>query len=376
PPPLTVTLRCAIDDTIVSVSAAVQYRRADSHYGEQRQVVQVQPALQATVRPAVLLLREQMASYPVAVDLRNTSQRDVTGTLRLLAGERELARQQVSLGAGRQEALSLPVVVDGLTAPTTARLVWQPADGGRVPLSTVHRIAYPHIATRLLLTPAQLRLVPGEVAVDPAARVGYFAGAADELGEALRQLGYQPRLIDPATLAERSALEGLTCLVIGARAYETQPELVTHNARLLAWVAGGGRLLVLYQRHAYTQANLAPFALTTATPHDRVTDETAAVRLLQPDHALLRWPNRLGDADFAGWVQERGLYFQRTWDPHYTALLACADAGQDPAEGGLLTAAVERGQYTYCGYALHRQWSAGVLGAWRLLANLTASAAP
>ncbi|MCC7495822.1 MAG: PIG-L family deacetylase, partial [Fimbriimonadaceae bacterium] len=28
PPPLTVTLRCAIDDTIVSVSAAVQYRRA------------------------------------------------------------------------------------------------------------------------------------------------------------------------------------------------------------------------------------------------------------------------------------------------------------------------------------------------------------
>ena len=57
----------------------------------------------------------------------------------------------------------------------------------------------------------------------------------------------------------------------------------------------------------------SPFAPYPArVDRGRVTDETARPsRLLVPDHPLLTTPNRIGPADFAGWVQERGLQFLR-----------------------------------------------------------------
>jgi hypothetical protein len=69
-----------------------------------------------------------------------------------------------------------------------------------------------------------------------------------------------------------------------------------------------------------------------------VTDETAPVRLLDPAHRLLAWPNRITDKDFEGWIQERGLYFARSWDERYTSLLALSDPGEEPLRGGLLVA--------------------------------------
>ena len=37
-------------------------------------------------------------------------------------------------------------------------------------------------------------------------------------------------------------------------------------------------------------------------------------------------PNRIGPADFDGWVQERGAYFPSKWDEeHYVSVLAMSD---------------------------------------------------
>ena len=96
------------------------------------------------------------------------------------------------------------------------------------------------------------------------------------------------------------------------------------------------------------------------------------MRLLAPGHPVLTTPNRITDADFAGWVQERGLYFAQTWDPRYTPLLATGDPGETPLEGGLLVAPVGEGTYVYTGLAFFRQLPEGVPGAWRLFANLLA----
>jgi hypothetical protein len=82
-------------------------------------------------------------------------------------------------------------------------------------------------------------------------------------------------------------------------------------------------------------------------------------------------PNRIGSADFDGWVQERGLDFASKWDAgHFTALLACSDAGEPPLEGGLLVASHGRGYFVYTGLSFFRQLPAGVPGAYRLFANL------
>jgi hypothetical protein len=106
--------------------------------------------------------------------------------------------------------------------------------------------------------------------------------------------------------------------------------------------------------------------------HDRVVDEAAPVTILAPDHPVLRRPNRISARDWEGWVQERGLYFARTWHPAYRTVLESRDPGEPPREGGLLIAPLGRGTYVYSGIAFFRQLPAGVPGAFRLFANLLA----
>ena len=107
---------------------------------------------------------------------------------------------------------------------------------------------------------------------------------------------------------------------------------------------------------------------------ERVVDEQAPVKLLDPANPLLNWPNAITPADFDGWVEERGHSFLDTWDPGYTALTETADPGQDPQRGGLLVAHPGKGTYIYVAYALYRQLPELVPGAYRLLANLLARA--
>jgi hypothetical protein len=97
------------------------------------------------------------------------------------------------------------------------------------------------------------------------------------------------------------------------------------------------------------------------------------MRALVPSHPLLTTPNRIGPADWEGWVQERGIQFLATRDPRYTELLAATDPFPfNPGEkrGILVEAKVGKGTWTYVGLALFRQVPAGVPGGWRILANL------
>jgi hypothetical protein len=103
---------------------------------------------------------------------------------------------------------------------------------------------------------------------------------------------------------------------------------------------------------------------------ERVVDEQAPVKLLDPASPLFTWPNKITNADFDGWFEERGHGFPDSWDAGYTALMETADPGQDPQRGGLLVAHRGKGTYIYVAFALYRQFPELVPGAYRLLANL------
>jgi hypothetical protein len=107
----------------------------------------------------------------------------------------------------------------------------------------------------------------------------------------------------------------------------------------------------------------------------RVTDENAHVTPLIPDHPLLNTPNKITEADWQGWVKERGLYFAKSWAPAYQPLLQMNDPDEAPHQGALLTARFGKGQHHHCALILHLQMEALVTGAFRLMANLTNPAA-
>ena len=106
---------------------------------------------------------------------------------------------------------------------------------------------------------------------------------------------------------------------------------------------------------------------------DRVTVEEAPVKLLAATHPVLTTPNKITEADFQGWIQERGLYFTSDWDPRYTTVLASNDPGEPEKPGGQLVAKHGKGTFIYTSYAWWRQLPAGVPGAIKAFVNLVSA---
>ncbi len=235
-------------------------------------------------------------------------------------------------------------------------------------------IRYDHLPLQLLQAPARLKVAAFDYAT-LGKNVGYLPGAGDDTVEALEQLGYTVKtLAGPDLTAEN--LRSLAAVVIGVRAFNDRSDLAANFPGLLAYVEAGGTVIAQYNRPNGLKAQqLGPYKLSIQGPAPalRVTEENAPVLFLAPDHAALTRPNRLGPADFVGWVQERGTYFPSSWDEaHYTPIFAMNDPGEPPLKSSLLVAKHGKGYYVYTGLAFFRQLPAGVPGGYRLFANLLA----
>ena len=203
-------------------------------------------------------------------------------------------------------------------------------------------------------------------------RHGYVSGVGDDLPQILRGIGLDVDVLDDEQLAH-AALESYDTIIVGPNAFVVRDGARQAARRLLTYADGGGTLIVQYQGYAYEDIGAAPFEFSYGQPHDRVTLESSPVTILAPEHFLMHFPNRIGPEDFEGWTRDRGMYFFGAWSQEYEPLLASADPGEDPKQGGLLYARYGRGAYLYCGYTLFRQLGAGVPGAFRLFANLLAA---
>jgi hypothetical protein len=226
-------------------------------------------------------------------------------------------------------------------------------------------IAYPHIQTHRLYTQAQARVVVLDLLVAPVS-VGYIMGSGDRAPDALRQIGLAVTLLDENALASGD-LSRFDTIVVGINASSARPDFAASLARVNEYVRNGGTLIVEYQQGDYAARNLLPFPAQMAA---RVTDETAEVKILAPDHPAFATPNRIVQQDFSGWVQDGSVNALKSFDPRYTALLESHDPGEGPQEGGEVWARIGKGQYVYTAYAWFRQLPAGVPGAFRLFANL------
>lgn len=352
-----------------------------------RRPLAVVPRVAVGLEPgAVIWPLSSRAARAFAVTLQHSGRDSTRGTvtLELPAGWPPVAPQPFRFTTdGERETLLFevrpPPVMSAGSVPIRAEA--RDHRGRRYDVNVI-AIDYPHIQQRQRIRPASATVNAVNVRTPSLARVGYVRGAADRVPEALINLGLPVELLDAGAL-ERVSLAQYDVIVIGSRAYEIEPALAENNARLLQYVAQGGRLIVQYQQQdPYFRGQLAPRPLALGPSlaqgataggrmsPPRVSDETAPVRALEPSSSLWQTPNRLSAADWDGWIQERGLYFAGAWDPAYRPLLELADPGEPPRRGGLLVLAHGRGTYVYTGLSFFRQLPAGVPGAVRLFLNL------
>ncbi|MBC8032098.1 MAG: PIG-L family deacetylase [Pyrinomonadaceae bacterium] len=224
------------------------------------------------------------------------------------------------------------------------------------------------------VTERPIRMIYSDARVAGNLRVGFLPSFDETLARSLSALGVsaKPLSIEDAQKGDLSAYQ---TIIIDNRGYEAHPELIAANSRLLDFVNAGGTLVVFYHKDnewnpdaKKNRPQLAPYPITLGG--ERVTVETAPIKFIQPRHALLAFPNRIRPADFNSWIQERGLYYPKTWDPHYTALFTTNDPGETPLTGGLLVAQYGKGNYIYTSMVWYRQLRAGVPGAYRMFANM------
>ena len=334
---------------------------------EIRRRLEVVPPVTLHFGSAVALFRPGQ-SHPVEVTI-TASRPGLAGTLRLETPDgwkASPAKQSFTL---RQvgDQVTFPFKVTAPAQAASTKIVASAEIGGVRYRNQREEISYPHIPRQLLQPVAAFKALSLDLAIR-GHTVGYLPGAGDTVADCLKEMGYAVKLLDDADLTPET-LHGLDAVVIGVRAYNVRTNLAPHLPALFAYVEAGGTVVAQYNRPDNLKTNrLAPFALHLS--NDRVTDETAVMTFLAPEHPALNTPNKITSADFDGWVQERGIYFPNQWDEHFIPLLAANDPGETPLTGGLLVAQSGQGYFVYTGLVFFRELPAGVPGAYRLLANL------
>lgn len=368
-PVLQALVDVTIDGTPLSFELPVEYRWTDRVKGElYRPIVMVPPVSVKLSETAYLF--PDTRPRPVRVTLVGHDPGPATVRLNLPPGWKSDPGIAAVTLPGRGQPLDVVFqvtpgadMVDGVIA-AEAQSGRQRCDREQV------TIDYDHIPPQTLFRPARARALRLDLR-SRGRRVGYVMGPGDGIPAILRQAGYDVTLLTDADL-DTTKLSGIDAIVIGIRAYNSREALKRQNRRILDYAEQGGTVVVQYNTNDRTLYDRFP-PKPLKIGRDRITVEEAPLTFLDPASPLLNEPNRIGPADFDGWVQERGLYFASEWDSTWTPVLSGSDPGEPERKGSLLVTHHGRGTFIYTGLAFFRQLPAGVPGAVRLFVNLVSA---
>jgi LmbE family N-acetylglucosaminyl deacetylase len=380
PPVVIAKLSLRSRDVEWTVEEPVQYRYEGPWVGTEKQKrISVLPALSLNLSPRVLVYPTGVSnrSRVVSVNVLHKGNEAVEASLRLEVPEGwSVEPSEAPLVFGRvNEATSVPfeVTAPESVGPGSYEIEAVASIGNREYREGYRTIAYHHIETRYIYRPARVEVQALEIEVEPVT-VGYVMGVGDDVPEAIRQLGAEVVMLDEQELAEGD-LSRFDLIMTGIRAYLNREDLRAYNHRLLSYVEGGGTVIVQYNKFEFNDAQWGPYPIQVS--RNRVTVEEAPMRILEPSHPVFNFPNKITEADWEGWVQERGTYFIGDRDERYRDLLASEDPWEYNAgekRGILVEVRHGEGRWLYTGLGFYRQLPAGVPDAYKFFANLLSMA--
>lgn len=384
-----------IDGEEITFNQPVEYRYADDTRGELRRNLNVVPKVSVKVDQHLLISprQKQARKHNLSVSLVSNSEKEISGKLylKLPNGQKiemkpiisqiikaddwfyEVKNWKVSPASvdftlkrkGESVSYEFEVEVPPFEQKHNYNIEAIAEIDGEKFNQTLNTVAYEHIQTHRYYTEAKTNVDVLDLEIAKV-KVGYIEGTGDETPNLIKQMGVDLEFLDRKGLTNGD-FSKFDVIVVGIRASETREDYVANNQRLLEYVKDGGTLIVQYQKNAYLQKNLAPFPAQMAS---RVAEEDAKITILEPNHTVFNFPNKITQNDFEGWVQERNLYAFSTFDAKYTPLLEAHDTGESENKGGMVYAEIGKGKFMYVSYAFFRQLPAGVPGAYRLYANI------
>lgn len=367
--PLSVTFYLQIGELSLSVDRPITFKATDPVKGEVYRPFEVLPPATINISNEVFVFHDQ-APKEISFTIK-ANQDNFEGTLALpyLQGwSLKVDNTQVKLLKKGDEQ-----TIKGILTPNgngnDFQLKVSLTVGDQSYDKSIRRIEYDHIPYQFILSEAKAQVVKVDLKLADK-KIGYIPGAGDKVAESLTQLGYEVTILTDEMISKEN-LNQFSSIVTGIRAYNTNNRMPIYYDKLMDYVKQGGNLIVQYNtnnRIAPMEKKIGPYPFTIT--RERVTDDNAEVRFVQPNHPALNFPNKITDQDFENWIQERGIYFASDWDSSYQAILSMNDPNEKANEGSLIIGKYGKGNFVYTGLVFFRELPAGIPGAYRLFVNL------
>ena len=362
----------------ITLTREIVYRYRDQANGEIRRPIFVTGDFDVDVMPTMIVWPVDGAAgaeRAVTVSVTNRIRGGATAVVRLAVppGWAPVPPETVAFSRedeSRSVTFTVRLPPNPATGSFTLRATATGTDGitSRDALTIID---YPHIRPRPSVHPSTVEIRVAKILLPGLARVGYVRGAADRVPEALaRGRG--------AGGAARCRLAGSTAICrattpsssAAAPTRPIPPSSPRTGACSTTPAAAGCSSSSTSSIPSFRAAS-RPYRLSIAQPHDRVTDETAPMTPLDSGSPVFHSPNDITADDWqrmgagARAVLRARLGFDlRPGARDRTTRVARRSTG------GLLVAPLGRGTYVYTGLSFFRQLPAGVVGAYRLFANL------
>ncbi len=357
----------------------VRYKFTDPVKGEIFQPLNIVPAASVTTDPSILVFKKsepKTADFQVRVHANRQFQDYTAAVSKKIRGDNSTVNDPaftLSRGFWKDYHFQISNSMLGELEQDSLRAVVELKKGNEVinPNYSLIGIHYDHIPDIYYHVADNARVLNLDLKTE-GKRIGYIEGAGDKVPQALLQMGYEVVMLKEQDITF-NVLQQFDAVIAGVRAYNVHGFLTERNRELMEYVNRGGNLIVQYNTNSFAGplgTRIGPYPFTIS--RNRVTDQTARVNFLLPQHEVLNYPNKITARDFEGWIQERGLYFADQPDPHYQMPLGMADPGESEQKGSLIIADYGKGKFVYTGLAFFRELPAGVPGAYRLMANIIA----
>lgn len=366
-PAVSVDFILKVDGEEVVISKPVIYKRNDPVRGEVYRPFVIAPPVYANISGSVVIFANH-DSQEIKVDVQ-AGKNDIKGTVKLNLPDTwkiEPSFYEFNLSQkGEITTFMFKVTPPNLQETATAMATVQM--NNKEYNNKFTEINYDHIPALLLFNSSDVKFVKLDLEKGNE-KIGYIVGAGDNIPDNLRQIGYDVDLINDMEFSSQK-LDQFDVIILGIRALNTVDRLKFEMDKLLEFVHRGGNLILQFNTsHRLVTEDFAPYPLELS--RDRIAVEEAEVKIINENHPVMNFPNKISQKDFEGWVQERGLYFPGSWSDEFEPILSSHDPGEEPLEGGLLVAKYGKGYYIYSGYSWFRELPAGIPGAYRIFVNM------
>lgn len=373
-PAINVTFNFKVNGESIQFQKPLVFRWTDPVKGEQYRPFEIAPPILLRISNGVWIFNTEQPRQ-VNVIATSNSEDILKGTLSLALPEGWSSEpSSISFEITKKEGESINTFLVHPPKHESAGSMKAVAeiDGTKFDFG-MQSITYDHFPQQTLFPKSESRVVRIDLKKEGGV-IGYIAGAGDDIPSALRNMGYEVWEMKNEEVTKEN-LKRLDAVVLGIRALNTNDRIKFLMPDLLEYVHAGGTLVTQYNTSFGLDSDqFSPYQLSLS--RNRVTEEDAQVRFLNPASPVLNTPNKINLHDFDDWVQERGLYFPDKWDSQFTPVISMNDTNEKPLDGGLLIAQYGKGNYVYTSLSFFRELPEGVPGAYKLFANIVSLGKP